>query len=381
MKIIKKKLLATAVLTALPLSAFATDGYFQHGYGVIAQGMGGAAVAMSEDAMGGANNPASMVWAGKRLDAGATIFSPKRRAKRTDNPMGLNGSSTSSDNYFLIPSFGYNHVLTDKLTVGVTVYGNGGMDTHYSSSTLMGGQANLLAGQGQLGVNLEQLVIAPTIAFKLSARSSIGVSPLLIYQRFKAFGLSGFKGMSAYPDHVTNQGHDDAAGLGVRIGWLSQVNEQLSLGVNYSPQTRMSKFRDYKGLFAQQGRFDVPENYTLGFALDVTSALTAAFDYQRINYAGVASVGNPSSRRTPLGSDNGPGFGWHDVNVYKLGVQYAINQQLTLRAGYNHSDNPIHSTDVSFNILAPGVIEDHATLGASWHYTNGGKINMAYTRL
>lgn len=378
MRLTKANLLAVAVLAAAPWSAFATDGYFQHGYGVIAEGMGGAATAITKDAMGGANNPASMVWVGNRLDAGAAIFSPKREAKRTGNPMGLNGSVKSSHDYFLLPSFGYNHLLTDNVSLGVTVYGNGGMNTHYSAHTLMGGQANLLAGQGQLGVNLEQLVIAPTAAFKLGEHSSIGVSPLLVYQRFKAFGLSGFKGMSASPNDVTNQGHDDASGLGVRIGWLTKITDGMSLGVSYSPQTRMSKFHDYKGLFAQQGRFDIPENYSVGLAMNVTNALTVAFDYQRINYADIRSVGNASSIRAPLGSDRGPGFGWHDVDVYKVGFEYTVNPQWTLRAGYNHSDNPIKSSDVTFNILAPGVIEDHATLGASRHYSNGSRLSLSY---
>ena len=39
---------------------------------------------------------------------------------------------------------------------------------------------------------------------------------------------------------------------------------------------------------------------------------------------------------------------------------------LTLRAGYNVSDNPITPADVTFNILAPGVVRHHATLGATY---------------
>jgi long-chain fatty acid transport protein len=377
-RVTKKNWLAAAILATTPLSAFATDGYFQHGYGVISQGMGGVSTALAKDAMGGANNPASMVWVGNRVDANATVFSPKRRANRSGGGPGLDGTAISSDDYFLLPGFGYNHLVTDNLSLGVTIYGNGGMDTHYPGSTL-GGRANLLGGQGQLGVNLEQLVIAPTIAFKLGERNSIGVSPLLIYQRFKAFGLDAFKSMSASPEHVTNNGRDDAKGVGVRIGWLGEITDRISLGATYSPQTHMSEFDDYKGLFAQQGRFDIPENYNLGLAVDISDAVTLALDYQRINYAKVRSVGNASSIRAPLGSDNGPGFGWHDVNVYKAGLEYAVNQQLTLRTGYNHSDNPIHSEDITFNILAPGVIEDHASFGASWHYANGGELSLAYT--
>ncbi|WP_339673508.1 outer membrane protein transport protein [Dasania marina] len=379
MEVINKKLLAAAVLATLPLSAFATNGYFQHGYGIIAQGMGGAATAMTKDAMGGANNPASMVWVGNRIDLGFTVFSPKREAERRGNAMGLNGSSESGKDYFLLPGFGYNRLVNDKISLGVTVYGNGGMDTHYASGTLFGGNANLLAGQGRLGVNLEQIVIAPTVSFKLSEYHSIGVSPLLTYQRFKAYGLSAFKGMSENPDYVTDKGRDDSTGVGVRIGWLSKINDSVSLGASYSPQTRMSKFNDYKGLFAQQGRFDLPENYSLGLAVAVTDTLSFAFDYQRINYSNVRAVGNASSILAPLGSDNGPGFGWHDINIYKAGFEYAVDPQLTLRAGYSHSDNPIHADDVTFNILAPGVIEDHATLGASWSYADNSELSVAYT--
>ena len=55
-------------LAAIP--AAATNGYFAHGYGIKAKGMGGVATALAQDSFGGANNPASMVWVGTRLDLG-----------------------------------------------------------------------------------------------------------------------------------------------------------------------------------------------------------------------------------------------------------------------------------------------------------------------
>ena len=65
----------------------------------------------------------------------------------------------------------------------------------------------------------------------------------------------------------------------------------------------------------------------------------------------------------PLGADNGPGFGWRDVDVFKLGVAWQMNSQWTLRAGYNRGKNPITPADVTFNILAPGVMTNHYTAG------------------
>jgi long-chain fatty acid transport protein len=79
-----------------------------------------------------------------------------------------------------------------------------------------------------------------------------------------------------------------------------------------------------------------------------------------------------------LGANNGPGFGWDDMTVYKLGVSYELSQNLTLRAGYNHGKQPIPSSETFFNILAPGVVENHLTLGATWTLANKDEISVSY---
>ena len=127
-----------------------------------------------------------------------------------------------------------------------------------------------------------------------------------------------------------------------------------------------------------QGGFDIPVNYSLGAAVKPMAGLTVALDYERIEYSGINSVGNPSSNRAPLGAANGPGFGWKDVDVIKLGVQYQYAPNLNLRAGYNRSTNPIQARDVTFNILAPGVVQDHITLGFSYALSKESDLTMAY---
>lgn len=46
---------------------------------------------------------------------------------------------------------------------------------------------------------------------------------------------------------------------------------------------------------------------------------------------GLTSVSNASlpSPGNGLGSNNGAGFGWRDVATFKLGLGYALNEQLT----------------------------------------------------
>ena len=66
----------------------------------------------------------------------------------------------------------------------------------------------------------------------------------------------------------------------------------MTVGATYQSRTWMSKFSDYKGLFANQGEFDIPENYGIGIAVKATPKLTIAADIQQINFSDVDSVGN-----------------------------------------------------------------------------------------
>jgi len=249
---------------------------------------------------------------------------------------------------------------------------------------------NALCGSGQLGINLEQLIIAPTLAIKFDDKNSFGVSPLIGYQRFKANGLDGFSGLSTDSAHLTNQGADDAFGIGVRLGWQGHY-DQITLGASISSKVYMQEFDKYKGLFAEQGSFDIPANLSLGVAWKANPNLTLAMDYQYIDYEGVDAVsnsgttlgctnGSASNPSNPicLGGDNGLGFGWKSINVWKLGAEYKASSALTLRAGYNHTDNPIKSDQVTFNILAPGVVQDHVTLGMTYAVSPGSEVSFAY---
>jgi long-chain fatty acid transport protein len=402
----RKGLLAAAIAAALvPCAAFATDGYFAHGYGMKAKGRGGASTAMTTDAFGGSVNPATMAFAGERLELGLDWFRPDRSASRTGSFGGagfFDGSAEGNDSTdFFIPELGYNKMVNPNLSLGVTVYGNGGMNTDYPAGQLDAGlcafgppngvrSKNLLCGSGNLGVDLAQLIIAPTLGWKFTPTQSIGVSPLLAYQRFKAYGLDAFSPISSDPAHLTNKGYDSTWGAGVRVGYFAQLTPAFALGAAYS--TKISgKFDEYRGLFAEQGKFDIPENYNAGVAWKATPKLTIAADWEHISYSKVKSVGNPSTQPNctpgPTGG-TGPdclgasatsiGFGWDDVNAIKLGVEYQWDSRLVLRAGYNHSDNPIQARDVTFNILAPGVVQDHVTAGFTYSVGRSSEITMAY---
>ena len=397
------RVFAFMVLAGLAGSAYATNGYFAHGYGMKAKGMAGAATASSDDAFFGANNPAAAAFAGNRFDLGADMFSPIREYSRVG---GADPGSVESDsNYFLVPELGYNRMVNNNLALGVTVYGNGGMNTDYAPGQgdtgicngvaptgVSGPTLNMLCGRGNLGVDLMQLIIAPTVAYKVNANHSIGVSPLLGYQRFKAEGLQAFSAISLSPGNLSNQGYDNSFGYGVRLGYMGKIAPTVTIGAAYASKMKFQEFDKYRGLFAEQGGFDIPENYNIGVAWQATPAVKLALDYQRINYSGVPSVSNtsqplgcagappfgPGVGVTCLGGSRGIGFGWKDIDVWKLGAEYKHSQKLTLRAGWNHGDNPISAFDVVFNSIAPAVIKDHVTLGFTYTLATGNELTMSY---
>jgi len=374
----RKILLAAATAAALaPCAALATTGYFAHGYGIKAKSMGGVGIALPQDALAAASNPAGIAWVGDRIDVGADWFTPDRGATIVGSGAGANGTYDGNDTAsFLIPEFGYNRVINPNLTFGVAVYGNGGMNTDYKTNPFAA-----FGGTGNAGVDLIQLFVAPTLAWK-SGNHSFGASLNMAYQRFKAEGIQGFAGFSASSGNVSNNGYDNSTGFGVRVGWTGQVSPGVTLGATYQTKTKMSKFDKYSGLFAEQGGFDIPENFGAGVAFKATPKLTIAADVVRINYGDVASVGNTADclfvGACQLGASNGPGFGWQNTTVYKIGFAYDLKPDMTLRGGYVTLKQPIPASQTFLNILAPGVVQDHLTLGLTMALSSASELSFMY---
>ncbi len=373
--------LALAVTAAVSApSAFATNGYFTEGQGTVNRGMAGAGIAMPQDAMAAAVNPAGIVKLGGRMDIGLGLFRPDRNYAITGNGAGLNNSGDGNDNTnFLIPSFGYNSKLSNTDAFNIAVYGNGGMNTNYKTTVFQS-----FGSKGSTGVDLAQLFVDGTYAKSFGA-TSVGGSVIAAYQTFKAYGLQAFDtaGYSSSPGNVTNNGVDNTTGFGLRLGVLQDINKDVSVGVTYQSKIT-GKFDKYKGLFAEQGEFDIPSNYGVGIAWKAAPTVDVALDYVKIKYTDSKSVSNPFENLAAIGGtakfgdNNGPGFGWKDISVIKLGVQYKSSSDLTLRAGWNHGDNPIASSQAAVNILAPGVVTDHLNLGFTKALDKGSDINFVF---
>ncbi len=368
---------AVAAVFAAP-GALATNGYFSHGYSLKEKALAGAGVALSQDAMAASTNPAGMVRVGDRIDAGALLFSPHRSYTVRGNPSGAPGSFGftpgtvhSGSEYFVVPHFGWNHMIDDTRSIGVTIYGNGGMNTDWPGKTSGGAgtfYGGAFGGKAGAGVDLAQLFVTISYAQQIGESTAVGISPILAYQRFEGTGLAAFgaMGFSGDSSKLTDKGHDNSFGYGARVGLTHDVRPGLRLGIAYQTKVYMEDFDRYRGLFAEHGGFDIPATMTLGLSWDTSPGTKLVLDVQRIWYSDISSVGNkmlPGLMSAQLGDGKGAGFGWRDMTIVKLGYQWEVCSDWTWRVGYSYTDQPVPSSEVVFNILAPGIMEQHLTAG------------------
>lgn len=377
--------------------AWAGGGYFLEGYGPFSMQMAGTSTAVGFDGFAGASNPGKLFEAGDRVDLGLQLFMPHRQIERTGaaNPI-FDIRSTSHHNLFLLPDAGFAHRINERFAWGLTVYGNGGLNTDYRDTTQVPGTnanpgkcgsqpANFYLGCGRIGLNLSQIIFAPILAWHFAPHHTLGIAPLIAYQRINIYGFQAFEAFSSRPDKVSNNGYDPAFGIGARIGWFGQVLPWLDAGAAYSTQIYSQRFSRYSGLIAEHGAFDIPANYSVGLAARPLPHLTVAVDVQRVEWHSIAALANavPNSitdpAHKPFGSRHGSGFNWRNQNSYKIGFAYEFSPRLTARAGYNYGRRPYDSSidSASLALFAPNPYHQIAA-GFTWKLNAKNDIQFAY---
>ncbi|MGE4281250.1 MAG: OmpP1/FadL family transporter [Magnetospirillum sp.] len=356
-----------ALVAADAAPAWATNGYFSNGYGAPSKAMAGSGVAMGEGPLASAQNPALGSSVGNVAGLCFTSFMPHRDVTNEGTGGLKNGSFESENEFFEIVCGGANYMVDDKTSVGLLMFGNGGMNTEYKDNVFVPGFGS---GTSPLGVDLAQAFFSFNVAHKFDNNVSLGFAPVLAVQRFKAYGLEMFSGASTDSAHLTGNGYDWSTGGGFKLGATWDATPWLSLGVAYQSRMWMSKLDKYSGLFAEQGDFDIPSFINEGIAIKPHRDWAVTLEHQRIFYEDVASLSNSHARSSGalrLGSDDGGGFGWNNMDIYRLGVQWQADPALTLRAGISHANSFTDGQEVLFNILAPATPTTHVGVGATWH--------------
>lgn len=414
-------LIGLAASLLLAGAAEATNGYFTDGAGTANKGLAGAGSADPEEAMIAATNPAGLAFINDSLELGLEFFSPDRSYSTSASLARGNGGAftigpnqiDSGNKLFPIPYVALKRQLDAEDSLGIAFYGRGGMNTKWVGGTASfdpdgPGPAPVMTlpgtfGSGTAGVDLMQAFLSASLAHAtLDRRLALGASLVFAVQRFEARGLGAFAGYTEtfaasggtrMPTALSDNGHEMSYGGGVSVGIEWRPAQKWALAAAYTSKMYMSKLTRYRDLFAGGGSFDIPASATVGVTFKPANPLALDFDVQRIWYTGVAAVGNPirnlfacptagaggTDLQSCLGGAHGAGFGWRDMTVYKVGLRWQVSDTWIARFGVSHGNQPVPASQVTFNILAPGVVQDHFAVGLTHSNGTRGEYNFAFT--
>lgn len=400
------------------------------GYGAAELGRAGAGTAMAEDSFATLRNPAAGTWLedGVSFDLGIAV--PKGGttvgALGTGSQLGLldmePGRYTAVTGVFPIPTYARNRRYSDRSAFGWGVAASGlksiteggsaslarglpGFDASCQGS--FAGGAPLpgtldpmsLCGNGatKLGVDLTQVIVSGHHAWRVADSLSLGVAPVFAAQRIMLRGLDAFAAFSNLPQQTTNNGFDFSYGGGVRFGALWEVNERIGVGAAWQSRLRQTKFDRYQGAIIG-GSLDFAPTLNVGLQIRPVDGHRVLLDMEKIEYGAVKPLGSqveaqrfsdqcfiprllarsdqPSVLPACLGGSTGPGFGWGDITVYKIGYQASAGGT-TLRAGFSWGGNPMNAGQALPNFFAPAITDRHAALGLSWRLPKGALVDVA----
>lgn len=362
--------------TALCMQSSSAEAIFAS---VKSTGMAATCISYPVDTLVGAYNPAGMVWIGNRLDAEAGWVHNTGHSKVSGNasPFAnlINGSYNGMKTKDVYPgNFGFNRVFhrcNVDISAGLIVY-----NRNYQKTTFT--QPFVLLGTSNLGLEYINETISPCIAVKFCNRHSLGVSINYQIERIKVNGIENFDhpafppGLlpgSLSPGRVTNNGYNYATGWGLTVGYRGEILNGLFIGVTYQPETAMSRMNKYKGFLADRGRLNIPRKIGAGISYRVLQCVVVAFDVEHIQWSKIRSLHNPllhNGTVEPLGSINGPGFGFRNQWYYRVGAEWQLNEQWAARIGFRHANTPIRSSQTAVNQLTLDAVENFLTFGGTY---------------
>lgn len=340
-----KKLTAglAVVGMTMPVMALATNGMLMDGYGPIAAGMGGAAMAHDNGTAALANNPATLglMAPGSRIDVMVGFVGPD-----VNTSMGIGESSADA---FYMPAFGYVK-KQGKLAYGAGIYGQGGMGTEYASGDM-----------AQVGVGR---LIFP-LAYSVNDRFNVGGSIDIVWAGMDL--VSSAAGIN-FKDDSDFTGAAKGYSLAGKLGFTYKLNKALTLGGVYQTAGNLP---DLKGDGYKVEGFDMPAVVALGLAWQANDRLMVAADLKDVMWGSsmnTVTIVTPGGN-VPFQQD------WDDQIVVALGLSYKLNDALTGRVGYNYGKNPIPNQFV--NYLWPAIVESHYTAGFGYAFNPKSELNFA----
>ncbi|SDU15327.1 long-chain fatty acid transport protein [Polaribacter sp. Hel1_33_78] len=385
-------------------------GHVMQGVGAVNMSMGGAATAQPLDISGALQwNPAAIsTFDSKILDFNFGLFYSSPELSSTG--FEFNGSTGEQTGNMItglteddrgvspMPALAMVWGKEDsKHTFGLSAFGISGFGVTFPQQEFNFNPINNMQpfGFGRVESDYMLLQVGLAWAYEISETFSIGIQPTINYGALELAPSplsspdftppSGAPGDQMYP----NSDKASALGFGAQFGVFYNSPSGIKLGASYKTGQSFGdlEFKNtyLDGSAAPETAFNMDYPTILSFGLGYSKGdIDFALDYRMVDYEntdGFAEKGWVIAEEGPTaGFPTGAvkGFGWKNINILSVGLQYKGIEKLPLRVGYTYSSNPIDDELAFFSIPATAVIANAFQLGFSYPITDNLMLNGVY---
>jgi len=380
-----KKYLAVAVFVAVLLAQAnlgSGAGFLIYEHGAAAMAMAGAFISIANNPSAIWHNPAGIAFLkGTQFSVGTTLIWPSSTMTLTQWPYSVPSKTWEQKSQVFFPSTFYiTHSVGEKVTLGFGFFSPYGL----GSSWPIENQLRYLGYED----DMKTFFFNPTVGIKLTDQLSVGAGFSYIYSTvlFKLVEYTDLGPYGAYDVPAELEGNGDSWAF--NAGLLYRA-DKFSFGVNW----RSSFNIDYKGdltldtspipsplrpLFPTKAggetTFKFPNIFGVGASVNVTEALLLTADIHYVLWSRfdkyVVTFDDP--RLDPLETLEN----WKDSFTFRLGGQYTISPQFSLRAGvmYDQTPQPVESIDP----LLPDADRVAVTAGFGWTLAKNLVLDLTF---
>ena len=371
----KKNILGCAVAVALcQASAASAGGLWLNTLGDFSGGRAGAGAAAGlDDAATILHNPASATRIkGQQLyvSGGALIPDVEFKTRYSNERLGYKNGGDAG----VVAPLGNGAYVWDlgseKWSGGIYFTGLAGAGLEYDKDWVGRHQAT--------DVELLVAAVAPTIAYQLTDKLSVGASAQYWYANLD-LKLKVPREDPDAPEPTASVNGDDT-GFGYTLGAMYELTDRTRFGISYQSELKPEFDGDLKVRGADADEVDVASNTKLNMAEFVRFGMHHDMNEQ---WAVELSLGwdNWSQLGNVLLSTENRSAGiptkWTDTYHYAWGVQYRLDKQWTLTSGVSYDTNPVNAR--YRNAQLPVDRQIYYAFGARYDmsetFTMGGYLN------
>jgi long-chain fatty acid transport protein len=348
------------------------------GIGSKASSLGGAFTAAADDPYAVFYNPAGLGQSQKSsISAGAVVLNPHLELDNYGSGnIYSNHIQDHSDNS-ISPHIGFTIPVNSKITFGAAAYVPYGLMIKWDKNP-----GNNPGAYNCFESWYMREVVTPSVSYEITENLYVGAGISLgksqAGRKFISQGLS-----AKYKTEILIETDiKDSFNYSYNLGILYKPLSSLSLGLTYRSMTdadfkgdlkiKSDIFENTQSFDAAMETVDHPAQIQAGIKYDFLDKFSLFADVLWINWSSVEDEKIFFKNISPqimevLGTDREKfARDWNDTTQVKLGLEYRLNDILSLRCGYFNDPSPI--PDKSFDLEWPGSDKKTYTIGAGLEY-------------